>query len=408
MENKVILMLGTFDSKGREFAYLHGELLRRGAAVLTMNTGVLGATDLFPIDIPAEQVAQRGGVPLETLRRNGDRGEAMAVMCAGARALCKELQEAGRIQGVIGMGGGGGTSIATTAMQALPVGFPKVCVTTLASGDTSAYVGSKDILLFPSIVDISGINRFSRLILSRAAGAICGMTQVDPIPRQSDLPIVMLSMFGNTTACVEQCARLLQGEGYDSLVFHATGSGGRAMEELIREGVAVAALDITTTEWADELCGGALSAGPHRLEAPGQAGIPHVIVPGCLDMVNFGAMDTVPQRYREAGRKLYQWNPLVTLMRTNEEESAELGRILAEKANASPAPVAFLLPEGGLSILDAPGQRFWDPQADRALFEAIRRHAKADIPIVKADENINDPAFARRAVGLLMEIIPHS
>ena len=408
MENKVILMLGTFDSKGREFAYLHGELLRRGAAVLTMNTGVLGATDLFPIDIPAEQVAQRGGVPLETLRRNGDRGEAMAVMCAGARALCKELQEAGRIQGVIGMGGGGGTSIATTAMQALPVGFPKVCVTTLASGDTSAYVGSKDILLFPSIVDISGINRFSRLILSRAAGAICGMTQVDPIPRQSDLPIVMLSMFGNTTACVEECARLLQGEGYDSLVFHATGSGGRAMEELIREGVAVAALDITTTEWADELCGGALSAGPHRLEAPGEAGIPHVIVPGCLDMVNFGAMDTVPQRYREAGRKLYQWNPLVTLMRTNEEESAELGRILAEKANASPAPVAFLLPEGGLSILDAPGQRFWDPQADRALFEAIRRHAKADIPIVKADENINDPAFARRAVGLLMEIIPHS
>ncbi|MEA5016790.1 MAG: Tm-1-like ATP-binding domain-containing protein [Candidatus Limiplasma sp.] len=408
MENKVILMLGTFDSKGREFAYLHGELLRRGAAVLTMNTGVLGATDLFPIDIPAEQVAQRGGVPLETLRRNGDRGEAMAVMCAGARALCKELQEAGRIQGVIGMGGGGGTSIATTAMQALPVGFPKVCVTTLASGDTSAYVGSKDILLFPSIVDISGINRFSRLILSRAAGAVCGMTQVDPIPRQSDLPIVMLSMFGNTTACVEECARLLQGEGYDSLVFHATGSGGRAMEELIREGVAVAALDITTTEWADELCGGALSAGPHRLEAPGQAGIPHVIVPGCLDMVNFGALDTVPQRYREAGRKLYQWNPLVTLMRTNEEESAELGRILAEKANASPAPVAFLLPEGGLSILDAPGQRFWDPQADRALFEAIRRHAKADIPIVKADENINDPAFARRAVGLLMEIIPHS
>lgn len=408
MENKVILILGTFDSKGREFAYLHGELLRRGAALLTMNTGVLGATDLFPIDIPAEQVAQRGGVPLETLRRNGDRGEAMAVMCAGARALCKELQEAGRIQGVIGMGGGGGTSIATTAMQALPVGFPKVCVTTLASGDTSAYVGSKDILLFPSIVDISGINRFSRLILSRAAGAVCGMTQVDPIPRQSDLPIVMLSMFGNTTACVEECARLLQGEGYDSLVFHATGSGGRAMEELIREGVAVAALDITTTEWADELCGGALSAGPHRLEAPGQAGIPHVIVPGCLDMVNFGAMDTVPQRYREAGRKLYQWNPLVTLMRTNEEESAELGRILAEKANASPAPVAFLLPEGGLSILDAPGQRFWDPQADRALFEAIRRHAKADIPIVKADENINDPAFARRAVSLLMEIIPHS
>ncbi len=201
--DKIILMLGTFDSKGNEFAYLYSELKRRGASVVTMNTGVLGETNLFPIDIPAETVASRGGVALATLRENADRGAAMRVMCDGARAICCELQKEGRIHGVIGMGGGGGTSIATTAMQGLPVGFPKVCITTLASGDTSAYVGSKDILLFPSIVDICGINQFSRLIISRAAGAVCGMVQTDPVPDSSDKPIVMISMFGNTTACGE-------------------------------------------------------------------------------------------------------------------------------------------------------------------------------------------------------------
>lgn len=401
---KVILMLGTFDSKGREFAYLYEELKRRGATVMTMNTGVLGDTSLFPIDIPAETVAHRGGVELETLRKNADRGAAMRVMCTGAAAICSELCTLGRIHGVIGMGGGGGTSIATSAMQALPVGFPKVCITTLASGDTSAYVGSKDILLFPSIVDICGINRFSRLIISRAAGAVCGMVRTDPIEDENDRPIVMLSMFGNSTACVEECARLLDEKGYGSLIFHATGGGGRAMEQLIREHIAVACLDITTTEWADEHCGGSLSAGPERLDAPAAAGIPHVICPGCLDMVNFGAMDTVPDKFKQGDRNLYVWNPMVTLMRTNKQECAELGEILAKKANASKAPVAFILPKGGLSILDDKGQCFWDPEADEALFEAIRTHANPEIPIREVDANINDPAFAAQAVDLLMEI----
>lgn len=402
--DKIILMLGTFDSKGKEFAYLYDELRRRGARVMTMNTGVLGTTELFPVDIPAEKVALQGGVELSVLRKNGDRGAAMAVMCQGARAVCQELYRSGQIQGVIGMGGGGGTSIATTAMQGLPVGFPKVCITTLASGDTSAYVGSKDILLFPSIVDISGINQFSRLIISRAAGAVCGMVATDPEADANDQPIVMLSMFGNTTACVEECARLLKERGYESLIFHATGGGGRAMEALIKEGVGVAVLDITTTEWADEYCGGSLTAGPQRLDGPGIAGIPHVICPGCMDMVNFGAMDTVPDRFRQGGRNLSVWNPMVTLMRTNREECAALGKILAQKANASKAPVAFILPKRGLSILDAEGERFWDPEADQALFDAIHQYANPEIPIMEVDANINDPAFAKCAVELLMEI----
>lgn len=401
---KIILMLGTFDSKGPEFAYLYSELLRRGSRVLTMNTGVLGATDRFPIDIPAEEVALRGGVPLCELRRIGDRGCAMEVMCKGARAVCQALHKENKIHGIIGMGGGGGTSIAATAMQGLPVGFPKVCITTLASGDTSAYVGSKDILLFPSIVDISGINRFSRLIISRAAGAVYGMVATDPIPDDNDRPIVMLSMFGNTTACVEECTRLLQEKGFECLVFHATGGGGRAMESLIMEGVGAAVLDITTTEWADEYCGGVLTAGSQRLDGPGIAGIPHVICPGCLDMVNFGPMETVPAKYREGKRNLSVWNPMVTLMRTNKEECAALGKILAQKANASKAPVAFILPKGGLSILDCEGERFWNAEADQALFDAIRQHANPDIPIVEVDANINDPIFAKRAVDLLMEL----
>lgn len=404
MMDKIILMLGTFDSKGKEFAYLYSELKRRGANVLTMNTGVLSGTDLFPIDIPAEKVALSGGETLETLRQNGDRGAAMVVMARGARAICQELQQQGKINAIIGMGGGGGTSIATTAMQGLPVGFPKVCITTLASGNTSEYVGSKDIVLFPSIVDISGINQFSRLIISRAAGAICGMVQTDPIPDENEHPIIMISMFGNTTKCVEMCAETLKEKGFESLIFHATGGGGRAMESLILENMAVAVLDITTTEWADEYCGGALTAGPQRLDGPGRVGIPHVICPGCLDMVNFGSMDTVPDKYKKGDRNLSVWNPMVTLMRTTREENIGMGKILAEKANASKAPVAFIFPKGGLSILDAEGERFWDPEADRALFDTIRQYANPDIPIWEIDANINDPVFAQKAVELLMEI----
>lgn len=400
---KKILMMGTFDTKGNEFAYLREELLRRGAHVITMNTGVLGDTKLFPIDIPADQVAKLGGSTLQELRERHDRGWAMKVMCAGARAKVVELCEAGAVNGVIGMGGGGGTSIVTTAMQALPIGFPKVCVTTLASGNTSEYVGTRDIVLFPSIVDICGINRFSRTILSRAAGAICGMTQTDPLPDQNERPIVFISMFGSTTKCVEMCVPQLEEAGYSTLVFHATGGGGRTMEELIRAGYGVAVLDITTTEWADELCGGILSAGSERLDGPGAAGIPHVIVPGCLDMVNFGSPSTVPALYRQ--RQLYEWNPMVTLMRTNVEENRKLGEILAKKANASPAPVAFCLPLGGVSILDDEGQPFRDAEADGTLFEAIRANVRPGIEIVEVDANINTQKFADAAVALLRRLM---
>lgn len=402
---KRVLVLGTFDSKGHEFAFLISELERRDVEIVTMDTGVFNPVGGFAIDIPAHTVAERGGTSLELLRRQGDRGAAMRVMCDGARALALDLYRGGKIDGVISMGGGGGTSIATTAMQALPIGFPKVCITTLASGETSEYVGTKDIVLFPAIVDISGINKFSRVIISRAAGAVCGMMALEPTAGENDRPVIFLSMFGNSTEGVEKCADRLRAAGYEPMIFHATGGGGRSMEELIKGGYCVGVLDITTTEWADELCGGILSAGPDRLDGPGIAGVPHVIVPGCLDMVNFGSYGTVPQRYKEAGRTFYEWNPMVTLMRTNAEENQKLGRILAEKANASKYPVAFLFPARGLSILDGEGQAFCDWETDRILFGAIRKHLRDDIPTETVNANINDDLFADRAVETMKRLL---
>lgn len=402
---KRILMLGTFDSKGKEFDYLYRELLRRGADVIAMDVGIFEPVSSFPVTVTAKETALAGGAELEELRREGDRGRAMRAMCQGARALAVKLQREGVVHGIIGMGGGGGTSIATTAMQGLPLGFPKVCITTLASGDTREYVGTRDILLFPSIVDICGINRFSAAVISRAAGAVCGMAEKDPVPDENEKPILFVSMFGNSTPCVEKCVALLEKRNYAPLVFHTTGGGGRSMEEMIAEGHGRACLDITTTEWADELCGGILSAGPHRLEGPGRAGIPHVIAPGCLDMVNFGSFETVPLKYREAGRLFYEWNPMVTLMRTNAQENVALGKILAQKANESKAPTAFILPLRGVSILDGEGQPFCDWETDRILFDTIKGHVNSDIPVVEVDANINDDLFAAKAVELLLRII---
>lgn len=404
MTRKTVLMLGTFDSKGAEFDYLYEELKRRDLDIMTMNTGVFSPVNTFPLDITAEQVAAAAGADLDAIRSRGDRGEAMKIMCQGARAVVVRLHQAGEIHGVISMGGGGGTSIATTAMQALPIGFPKVCITTLASGDTSEYVGTRDIVLYPSIVDICGINNFSRIIISRAAGAISGMVALEPVEVKNAKPLVAISMFGNSTQCVEQCAELLRQKGCEPVIFHATGGGGRSMEEFIREGHCAAVLDITTTEWADELCGGILSAGPARLDGPSVAGIPQVIAPGCMDMVNFGTFESVPHEYKEAKRLFYPWNPMVTLMRTNPEENNRLGQILAQKANASTAPVAVIIPQNGLSILDGYGQPFCDREADEALSRSIEENLRKDIPLRWIDANINEMEFSQAAVDLLFEI----
>ena len=397
-----IAVLGTLDTKGQEHRFLADLIEKRGHTALLIDSGGLTPASVKP-NITREEVAAAAGIDLRPLLEKKDRGELVAAMAKGAAAKVEQLHAEGKIDGIISLGGGGGTAISTAAMQKLPVGFPKVMVTTLASGNTSQYVGVKDIILFPSIVDIAGLNRISRLILTRAAGAICGMVEFKPQAEQ-EKPIIVASMFGNTTDCVQMARNILEEAGYEVLVFHATGAGGRTMESLIESGVVAGVLDITTTEWADELVGGFLTAGPTRLDAAARAGVPAIIVPGCLDMVNFYGPESVPEKFK--GRTFYQHNPQVTLMRTNASECAQLGRIIARKANSYTGPVTVLLPRKAISVISAPGKSFHDPAADSALFEAIKGELNSKkVPLLELDEEINSPVFARACAQALLDNI---
>ncbi|MEZ4668420.1 MAG: Tm-1-like ATP-binding domain-containing protein [Anaerolineae bacterium] len=396
-----IAIFGALDTKGIEFAFLKAEIEKRGCETLVVDTGVLGAPS-FPPDVPHEEVAKAGGAVLSDLMLRQDRGEAMAVMQKGAEAIARQLHRDGKIDGIISMGGGGGSSVGTAAMRALPLGFPKLMVSTVASGDTSGFVGSSDITMMYSVVDVAGVNRISRMIYTNAAGAICGMVS-GTVERVDDKSIIAVSMFGNTTRAVNQARSLLEAAGYEVLVFHATGSGGRTMESLITEGHITAVLDMTTTEWADELLGGVLSAGPHRLEAAAKKGIPQIVVPGCIDMCNFWAMDTVPEKYRS--RNLYSWNPNITLMRTTPQENVRLGEIFAEKLNAATAPVKVYVPMKGISELDIEGKPFYEPAALPAFVRALKGKLRADIPVIEMDVDINDPQFAEATVKALLGMI---
>ena len=397
-----IALLGTMDTKGLEHGFV-AELIRaRGHATLVIDLGIDGPPQLAP-DVSREEVAALAGLDLAAIAARHDRGEAVAAMSNAAPLILAKLLAERRIDGVISLGGGGGTAIATAGMRALPLGFPKLMVSTLASGNTAQYMGAKDIVMMPSIVDVAGLNRISRLIFSQAAGAICGMVEsagASIQPSGEDRPLIVASMFGNTTDCVQHAKKILEDAGYEVLVFHATGVGGRTMESLIESGLVAGVLDLTTTEWADELVGGFLGAGPTRLEAAARGGVPAVVAPGCLDMVNFHAPETVPAHF--ADRVLYHHNPQVTLMRTNAEECARIGRILAEKINLSTGPVTVLLPRKAISVIGAPGQPFHDPVADAALFDGIKKHLRRDVPVLEFDCEINDPAFAEACAKTLL------
>jgi len=396
---KTVALLGALDTKGAEYGFVKQCIESRGHRTLLIDVGVLGPPGVAA-DVSRREVAAAAGVDFDALAARKDRGEAVAAMARGAETLVPRLYAEGRFDGILALGGGGGTSVACAAMRTLPLGVPKVMVSTVAGTDVSGYVGVKDIVMIPSIVDVAGINRISREIFARAAGAICGMLQTQ-VPPGDDKPLVAASMFGNTTACVEAAKAIVEDAGYEVLVFHATGTGGRTMESLIDDGRIAGVLDVTTTEWADELVGGVLAAGPTRLEAAARSGVPAVVTPACLDMVNFWAPETVPQEFRQ--RKFYQHNPNVTLMRTTPDECRRLGQILAEKLNPSTGPVTVLIPRGGLSVIDAPGGPFWWPEADQALFDALKADLRPEIPVIEMDANVNDPQFARRAAESLLE-----
>jgi uncharacterized protein (UPF0261 family) len=398
---KKIAIVGALDTKGLEFEFLKREIELRGPSTLLIDTGVLGEPYMEP-DISRGQVAQAGGKSIEELVAKRDRGEAMGVMTRGVAEIVRQLYAEGEINGIISMGGGGGTVIGTSAMRALPVGFPKLMVSTLASGDTSPYVDTTDITMMPSVVDVAGVNRISRRIYTNAAGAICGMVTGELSPAD-DKPLVAASMFGNTTPAVDHARQIIESKGYEVLVFHATGTGGRTMEALIADKYIAGLLDITTTEWADEICGGVLSAGPNRLEAAARMGIPQVVVPGCIDMCNFWARDTVPEKYKE--RIFYEWNPNVTLMRTTPEENQQMGEIFAEKLNATSGPVAVLIPLKGFSQIDLKGEIFYWPEANQAFIIALKKNLRSDIPVTEMDFDINAPEFSGKVAETLLEML---
>lgn len=401
--DKSILIIGCFDTKGEEYSFLFNCITAGGESVITINTGVMETQASFKIDFDAEVVAREAGFSLTDLRRDRDRGNAVAVMGNGAAKIVGGLMQDDKIKAAIGMGGGGGTYIALTAMQEIPLGVPKICLSTMTGKDLSGLIGSRDIILFPSIVDMAGLNSISRLLIKQAAAAICSISNVTDKEDTGAKGRIAITMFGNTSACVDKCMSLLKREGYEVFPFHANGIGGRTMETLIREGYFDAVLDITTTELADELCGGICSAGPHRLTAAAEAGILQVVVPGCLDMVNFGRLETVPSHYKS--RDLYSWSPEVTLMRTNKEENKILGERLVQKISKSTAPVIILLPTKGISQIDAEGGVFYRPEVDRALFDTIKANSKDTIPVIEVDAHINDPKFATILVSTLLDLV---
>ena len=397
-----VVLIGTLDTKGEELDFAREIIEAHDIDVHLIDVGVMEDPDIEP-DTSAHEVAEAAGTSLEHLREEADRGEAIETMGDGAAAIASRLHDDGLLEGVVGLGGSGNTSIATTAMRALPVGIPKLMVSTMASGDTEPYVGAKDVMMLYSVADIEGLNQLSRRVISNAALAMVGMVANEPDISISEKPTVGITMFGVTTPCVHTAREYLESEGYETIVFHATGTGGRAMEELVRQGLIDGVLDITTTEWADELVGGVLSAGETRLDAAAETGIPQVVSVGALDMVNFGPRDSVPDAFED--RKFHIHNPQVTLMRTTPEENAELGEIIAGKLNAATGPTALFLPLGGVSIIDVEGEDFYDPEADSRLFDALRENLDDDVELVELDAAINDDEFATATATKLDEYL---
>jgi len=384
---KNIAVLGTLDSKGHEHDYVAKKIRSLGHTPILIDVGSYGEPQVKP-DYTRFDIAAEAGKDLTPLYEKQDRGECVLAISEAVPVFISKLHEAGKIDGIISLGGGGGTSIATAAMRALPIGFPKL-------------MGTKDIVMMPSIVDVAGLNSISKMLFTQAAGAICGMANVTVDESSSEKPIVVASMFGNTTECINKACEVLENAGYEVLVFHATGTGGKTMEALIETGMVSGILDVTTTEWADEITGATLSAGPTRMDAMSKMRVPTVVAPGCVDMANFGERKTVPEEFKD--RLFYIHNAQVTLMRTTPEECTQLGKILADKTNANSAPTAIFLPLKGVSVIAQEGQPFYDQEADQALFSSIKDNYKGEV--VEMDCDINDEAFAVAAAERLISLM---
>jgi uncharacterized protein (UPF0261 family) len=395
-----VVVVGTLDTKGEEFAFARERLIELGIEVVLVDFGILGASAVRA-DIPAEQVAASGGASLDELRVAHEgtetRAHALAVMTGGLAAVLAELSQQGRCDGVLGMGGSGGSSVASAAMRTLPVGLPKLLVSTMASGDVSTYVGESDLVIAHSVTDILGLNRLSRQIIDNACGAIAGMAARYADRRlrpERRVPTVGLTMFGVTTPCVTGVVRRLQAAGFETVVFHAVGSGGRAMESLVSQGLLDGVVDITTSELVDAEYGGKFPASPTRLRAAVDAGIPYVVVPGAMEVLNFGTVESVPERYREARRRLTVHNSSVCAVRTTVDESRHLGDVFGRRLAGAGPRATVVVPLQGFSNYSKPPDGPWiDDESDSAFVEAMERSLDPDVPVVKVPANINDPEF---------------
>ena len=399
---KTVAVLGTFDTKGKELKFIKECIEEHGLKTLCINTGVF--EPVVEPDISSAEVAAAVGADINAIVEKRDRATATEVLAKGTEKLIPQLYAEGKFDGIISIGGSGGTSLATPAMRQLPLGVPKVMVSTMASGDVSPYVGTSDIVMIPSVVDAEGLNDISKVIFSNAANAVVGMVQNRKEIESDGKPLLAATMFGVTTPCVKAAEDYLHEQGYDVLVFHATGTGGKCMEALIDQGFIKGVLDLTTTEWCDEVVGGVLNAGPDRLTAAGKNGIPQVVSVGALDMVNFGPMDTVPAQFKD--RNLYRHNPTVTLMRTTADELKSIGHEIATRLTDATGKTTLMLPLKGVSMIDVEGQPFYDAEADKVLFDTLRTElADSNVEIVELDTDINDKEFAVAAAKKLISLL---
>lgn len=398
---KTVAIAGTFDTKGQEFKYIKDLVEAKGFKTFCIHTGVF--EPLFPPDVSNAELAAAVGEDINAIAAKKDRATATDVLSRGMKKLVPELFAQGKFDGIISSGGSGGTSMVTPAMRELPIGVPKIMISTMASGNVEQYVGTSDIIMMPSIVDVEGLNAISKKIFSNAVNAICGMLNWQEEIVDDGKPLLAATMFGVTTPCIKMAKEYLENQGYNVLVFHATGAGGKSMEALIDAGFIKGVLDMTTTEWCDEVVGGVLNAGPNRLEAAGKKGIPQVVSVGALDMVNFGPWDTVPAQFKD--RNLYKHNPTVTLMRTTGEELEKIGTIIGEKLNMAKGKTVLMLPLKGVSGIDVEGAPFYDPEADQALFDALRNKVADNVELIEMDNAINDEEFAIAAAKKLIELL---
>ena len=402
---KTIAIAGTFDSKGKEYLYVKELVEKLGLQAYMINTGVFEPA--FEPDVSNEEVAAAAGYNLKEIAAKKDRALATEALAKGMEAIVPKLYAEGKFDGIMSFGGSGGTSLVTPAMRALPIGVPKLMVSTMASGDVARYVGTSDIIMMPSIVDVAGLNQISKLIFKNAVLAMAGMVSCGDklkTDQEEHKPLIAATMFGVTTPCIEQAKAYLENQGYEVMVFHATGTGGKTMESLIDQGFFAGVLDLTTTEYCDEVVGGILAAGPDRCGAAIRQKVPQVVSVGACDMVNFGEMDSVPAQFKN--RNLYKHNPAVTLMRTTVEENVEIAKRLAEKWNGAQRKMVLLLPKKGVSMIDAEGQPFDGPEERKTLFDTLKNEIHNDnVEIVEMDNNINDEAFALTAAKTLLELM---